>query len=110
MQECLKDSEKTILLQKHIDSFNENIKLTLIVNNVKLSNIEHNSILVYINNKLYSFDGIYRELYKESKVPIFFYIYCSKKDKYTLNEDNYKLKNDFIIHIKKFDGFKLAAK
>ena len=48
--------------------------------------------MIYINNKLYSFDTIFSDLYKKTEIPVFFYLYCSKDDKNKLSENNYKYK------------------
>lgn len=96
--------------ESYLNKFSDEMNFVTVVNNAKLSNIEHNSILIYINNGLYAFDNIFKDLYKESKFPIFFYIYCSREDKDKLNENNYKIKNELIKYIKRFDGFKLEPK
>ena len=84
-----------------------NCEFSVVVNKTKLSHIKHNSILIYINNQLYAFDSIFSELYKKSNIPVFFYIYCPRDYKNKLNENNYKLKNEFIEYIKNFEDFKL---
>ncbi|OUN40801.1 hypothetical protein B5G26_13905 [Anaerotignum lactatifermentans] len=109
MREYLKNNDVSDF-ESYLNEFSQDFNFVTVINSAKLSNIEHNSILIYINNGLYAFDNIFKDLYKESKFPIFFYIYCSREDKDKLNKDNYKLKNELIGYIKKFDGFKLEPK
>ena len=92
-----------------VDYLNKNkagIKYELVVNKTKLSHIGHNTIIIYINNNLYSFDSLFGELYKSSSIPPFFYIYCQKADKQLLNKDNAREKNELIKYIKQYDGFR----
>ena len=83
-------------------------KFDIVVNSMKLTHIAHNSIMIYINNRLYSFDTIFSDLCKKIEVLPFFYLYCSKDDKNLLTKDNYKLRNELIAYIKNFEEFRLS--
>lgn len=98
--------------KKYINDFSPEgeykFNFDIVVNKTKLTHIEHNSIMIYINNKLYSFDTIFSDLYKKAEVPPFFYLYCSKEDKIKLSENNYKYKNKLIEYIKQYPQFRLT--
>lgn len=76
------------------------------LNNPKVAYIQPNTIIVYLNNKLFSFDSIFSDLYKKGDIPPFFYLYCSKEDKERLRKDDYKLRKELIDYIKSFEGFR----
>lgn len=105
MRKYLNNKENISKFEKYINQFDENIEFTVVINKTKLSKIEHNSTLIYINNGLYSFDTIFKDLYKESNIPIFFYVYCSRDSKEKINKDK-EIKAKLIAHIKSFEGFK----
>lgn len=111
MTEFLKGSSDDIKdFKEYVNKFEidgEKPGFVVKVSITKLANIEHNEILVYMNNKLYPFDAIFTDLYKKASIPPFFYIYCDKEIKSKLNADSYKLKNEFVEYIKKYDKFRL---
>lgn len=76
------------------------------LNNPKVAYIQPNTIIVYLNNKLFSFDSIFSDLYKKGDIPPFFYLYCSKEDKERLRKNDYKLRKELIEYIKSFEGFR----
>ena len=82
------------------------IQFTVRLNKPKVAYIQPNTIIVYLNNKLFSFDTIFSDLYKKGDIPPFFYLYCSKDDKERLRKDDYKLKKELIEYIKNFEGFR----
>lgn len=84
----------------------DRIQFDVVVNKTKLSHIGHNTIIIYINNNLYSFDSLFGGLYKSSSIPPFFYIYCKKSDKRILNQNNAAKKDELIKYIKQYDGFR----
>lgn len=100
--------------EKYINEFTTNdgqkFHFDIVINKTKLTHIEHNSIMIYINNKLYSFDTIFNDLYKKAEVPPFFYLYCSKEEKTKLSDDNYKYKNALIKYIKQYEQFRLIPR
>lgn len=95
-------------INKFVSNDGQKMNFEVIVNTMKLTQIEHNSIMIYINNKLYSFDAIFSELYKNTNIPPFFYIYCNKNDKNKLSESQYELRNKLIEYIKRFEEFRLS--
>lgn len=100
--------------EKYINEFTTNdghkFQFDIVVNKTKLTHIEHNSIMIYINNKLYSFDTIFNDLYKKAEVSPYFYLYCSKEEKTKLSDNNYKYKNALIEYIKKYEQFRLIPR
>lgn len=105
--------EGTDDFEKYINEFTDDgykFQFDIVVNKTKLTHIEHNSIMIYINNKLYSFDTIFNDLYKKAEVPPFFYLYCSKEEKTKLSDNNYKYKNSLIEYIKQYEQFRLIPK
>ena len=84
--------------------FDSMIKFELVINKTKLAKIEHNAILIHLNEQLYGFDVIFKDLHKNSNIPPFFYLYCDKKSKEKLNQNDKK--NDLIRYIKEYDRFR----
>ena len=90
--------------QSYLDQFDSQIKFELVVNKTKLAKIEHNSILIHLNEKLYGFDIIFKDLHKNSNISPFFYLYCNKEAKEKLNQNN---KTDELIrYVKNYDRFR----
>lgn len=95
--------------KKYLNEFDKKkqMKFELVINRTKLCRIEHNTILIYINNQLYGFDSLFSELYKNSNIPLFFYLYCSKETKDLLNANDEKEKKKLIEYIKNYEKFRL---
>ena len=107
MRNTLSSSDEEVkAFTEYLNKNRFEIQFDVVMNATKLSNIEHNSIIIFINNGLYSFDSLFGELYKPSKVPEFFYIYCKKDDKQRLNMKNSENKTELIAYIKQYDGFR----
>ena len=107
MRNTLSSSDEEVkAFTEYLNKNRFEIQFDVVMNATKLSNIEHNSIIIFINNGLYSFDSLFGELYKPSKVPEFFYIYCKKDDKQRLNMNNSENKKELIAYIKQYDGFR----
>ena len=90
--------------QVYLNQFDSMIKFELVINKTKLAKIEHNAILIHLNEQLYGFDVIFKDLHKNSNIPPFFYLYCDKKSKEKLNQNDKK--NDLIRYIKEYDRFR----
>lgn len=107
MEKFLESKSSEEELAEYVNKFDRGMKFEVIVNKPKLTHIEQNQIVVYINNKLYSFDSIFSDLYKRAEIKPYFYIYCDKETKNLLNDKNRLRKNELIEYIKKYDKFKL---
>ena len=110
METFLDDIESEKILKGYLNGFDKNMHFDVVINKTKLTNIENNQILIYINNKLYSYNAIFSDLYKKTEIPTYFYIYTDKEIKRKLNQDNYNLKNKLVEYIKNFDKFKVVPK
>ena len=110
MEKFLDDIESESLLKDYLNKFDESMYFDVVINKTKLANIENNQIIIYINNKLYSHNAIFSDLYKKTEIPTYFYIYTDKETKRKLNQNNYALKNKLIEFIKNFDKFKVVPK
>lgn len=113
MEILLKENDDEInKFKQYVNSFQSINGYTshfdLVVNKINLTYIEHNSIMIYINNKLYSFDAIFSDLYKKWRYLYSFYLYCSKDGKNKLSKNNYKYKSELIEYIKQYEQFRLS--
>lgn len=109
MERVLKESDDELKeFKEYVNGFTcdgVNFEFEVVVNKTKLTHIGHNSVLIYINDKLYPFDTIFSDLYKKSEIPPFFYLYCRKNLKDILNKGDNKLK--LVNYIKKYHKFRL---
>lgn len=106
MRNILKDENERDEFKKYLDEFgSKKCKgykgVVLSLHNVKLTNIRPNSILVQLNQKLYGFDGVMKELHHNSVCQTFFYLFYDKNDILKIN------KQDLVEHIKKYSRFNL---
>lgn len=118
LKQCKEEAMKVSELEKYINNYerlnkkNDNevdseYKINIVICDTSLASIRPDAVLIYINNRLHSFDRILGDTQKSLETSIFFYAYGSKKIKDILNSENYKFKDEFIRYIKNFDGFKL---
>ncbi len=118
LRECKKDDMKASEFEKYINNYkplnkksdnepDSEYKINIVICDTSLANIRPDAVLIYINNRLHSFDRILGDAQKSPETSIFFYAYGSKTIKDILNSENYKFKDEFIRYIKNFDGFKL---
>lgn len=73
----------------------------VIVHNVKLTYIKPNSILIYLNNQLYGYDSVVRDLYHNPVCEAFFYLFYDKNDIGKID------KQELVQYIKKYSKFNL---
>ena len=114
MEKRLRESDKELDDFRHyVNQFTINgdkCNFEVVVNKTKLTHIEHNSILIYINDKLYPFDTIFSDLYKKGEIPPFFYLYCDKKTKDVLNANKGEKKLALVNYIRDYYKFKLMPR
>lgn len=101
MREQLSHNDEIQKFQLYLKNFPQANDLILKVYSTKLTRINRNNIMIYINSKMYSYDTLFSQLYPNSNLERFFYIYSNKK-----------LENvaDLVQYIKEYSAFKNILK
>lgn len=99
MKLVLDDELEIQNFKNYINVFKNDVEFDLIVHNMKLTNIKKDSILIYLNDKLYGYDAILKDLYHDSMSTPFFYLFCNEKCIGNIE------KNELVEYIKKYSKF-----
>lgn len=73
----------------------------IVFNKIKLSGVIPNTIIVRVKGRLFSFDSLIKDIYKDSKVGSFFYLYISQDKRDDINMQ------ELVTYIKSYSRFKI---